>query len=412
MAVENPLSIAVISRLPDREVMTAGFLVMMAVAIWIESPVIDLLATATTLGTTRQRYETLTRFVKGVMAWVTLAHGLVAFTPLYDALVRGLLRIPPEVAEAVRPGLMLMLPWSALIGWRRYLQGILIRHGRTKVIGTGTSLRVGTLVVSLLTYATLLPWSSLTIIALALLSSVTVETIFVHWASRGVVRDAFPDRPDEHPLSMGDLLRFHLPLTVTTMVMLLLAPIVSAALARGSEPVLQLAGWQVAFALIFLLRTITFALPEPVISLYRDRASAETLRSFCLRVGIGASALLFLLAVSGLDRVLFVHLLGASEATAQVAHLACLASAASPLLNALQSYARGILTAEHRNQVRLAAAALGTFVLVALLELFVAAEMSSTLTAGLALTVSMAAELGVLWVAAQRAIRARTVAVG
>ena len=49
MAIESPIAIIILSRLPGSEVATAAFLIMMGLALWIESPVIDMLSTSTTL---------------------------------------------------------------------------------------------------------------------------------------------------------------------------------------------------------------------------------------------------------------------------------------------------------------------------------------------------------------------------
>ena len=50
-----------------------------------------------------------------------------------------------------------------------------------------------------------------------------------------------------------------------------------------------MAAWQVALTLLFLMRTVVFALPEVVISLskaYRDR---QVLLKFCVATGLGTS---------------------------------------------------------------------------------------------------------------------------
>ncbi len=95
MSVEGPLSVALISRLPGAEVSTAAFQIMMGLALWLESPIIDLLSTSTTLAKSRQNYVQLSRFVWWLIATVTIAHALVAFTPLYWIVTRQIMGVPP-----------------------------------------------------------------------------------------------------------------------------------------------------------------------------------------------------------------------------------------------------------------------------------------------------------------------------
>ena len=396
MALEGPVSIALISRLPHPQVNTAAFLVMMGLAIWIESPVIDLLTTSTTLAKSRRNYAILSRFVWWLMLWVTLAHALVAATPLYYPVVRGILGVGPEVADAVRPGLIAMIPWSAFIGWRRYLQGIMIRYGHTRLIGMGTGVRVITMTVGgiLLYLTTALP--GILLVAIALVASVALECLFVHFASRPVIRANLVHEEigsHEPPVTSRKLLAFHLPLTATTMVMLMASPVVAAALARTQDAVLAMASWQVASAVVFLHRTVVFALPEVVIALYRDEASAAALRRFCVAVGAAASGLLLFFGLTGLDRLFFVHVLRTQHDIADAAHLAYLASCLLPFLGALHSYIRGMLTAHHLTVARLFAIAVAMICLVIGLGVGVALGWPGVVVAATALTFGMLAEL-------------------
>jgi Na+-driven multidrug efflux pump len=107
----------------------------------IESPVIMLLATSTAPGPAKS-YYTMRRSVIWVNLLVTLVAFLVAFTPLYHWLVFTLMGIPAHIAEAAQPGMEIMTFWSAAIGVRRFLQGVLIRQGETRWIGYGTLLRL------------------------------------------------------------------------------------------------------------------------------------------------------------------------------------------------------------------------------------------------------------------------------
>src|SRR5690348_7275823 len=97
MSVEGPVCVSIISRLSDARVQTASYFVLQSLSLWIESPVIDLLTTSTTLAKNKQSYAQLSRFVWWVMLWVTLVHLILSATPVYGLLMRNVLGLPEEV---------------------------------------------------------------------------------------------------------------------------------------------------------------------------------------------------------------------------------------------------------------------------------------------------------------------------
>jgi hypothetical protein len=398
MAIESPIALGVISRMPNAEIGQAAFQPLMALALLIESPVIDLLTTATTLGKDRQHYEQLSRFAWRTMMFVTLVHALVAATPLYWTVTLDLIRLPQPVAEAARAGLVIMIPWSAFIGWRRYLQGLMIRHGQTRLIGYGTAIRMVTMGSAAIGMYLWTDLPSVTLVAIALLASVMAEAAFAHIASRNVISNhlSFED-PALNPLTQRFLARFHLPLTATTVITILSQPLVSGALSRSPETTLSLASFQVASSIIWLHRTVVFALPEVVITLFQSGNAEVKLRRFCLFVGLATTGTMAIVAATNLDSWIFRNVLGVSnEQTIQMAHLCLALSCLLPLLGALQSYLRGVLAAHHLTVSRLAAIFVALACMVSSLWAGVALQLPGVVTASLALTLAQAAELLVL----------------
>jgi progressive ankylosis protein len=392
MGLEGPVCVAVISHLRNPEINAAAFYIMMALAIWIEAPVIDLLATSTTLAKDRARYALISKFVWWLMVWVTVAHAAVTFTPLYWTVTQGIMGVDEAVAVAARPGMMVMTFWSAFIGWRRYLQGIMIRSGQTRPIGIGTTMRVSTISLTALVLFFSTNWNGLLIASVSLLLSVIVESLFIHWASRDAVAK-LPPASDGEPLSLRRLLAFHFPMTATTMVKLLVSPIIAAGLARTPNPVTVLAAMQVAGSVIFLFRALGFCLPEVVIALYRDEATRRELRNFCLKIAFGTSGTMLLLSFTGLDRLFFGRVLGAPAHVVEIAHWIFMLSAMGPFLDAAQSYVRGVLTAHHLTLPRLQAVFVSVGVLVGTIALGLRMGWSGPVIAASSLSLSLAAEL-------------------
>src|SRR3989337_901645 len=142
MAFESPYINAALARLDDAERMIPAFGLAFSLSVPIESPVISLLATTTALARSRQNYLMLRRFTLHLMIATTVLQFLIAWTPLFDVVVKGLLGVPESLHAPVRLGLQFMLPWSAAIAWRRFRQGILIRFGQSSKVGRGTLVRL------------------------------------------------------------------------------------------------------------------------------------------------------------------------------------------------------------------------------------------------------------------------------
>src|SRR5512139_206813 len=94
MGAELPMLSAVVARLPYPEVNLAAYGgVVFPLALVIESPIIMLLAASTALCKDYASYLTVRRFMMIAGAGLTALHVVVAFTPLYYVVVRGILGV-------------------------------------------------------------------------------------------------------------------------------------------------------------------------------------------------------------------------------------------------------------------------------------------------------------------------------
>ena len=181
MGLELPVVSAVMARLDDPEIHLAAYGgVVFPISLLIEAPVIMLLAASTALSKDWQAYRFLRNFMMVLASVLTLVHISIAFTPLYDLVVTGILGVPVQIVEPARMGLMLMTPWTAAIAVRRFQQGLLIRFGHTRVVGVGTALRLmaNVTVLSLGLFSQEVP--GIVVGTAAVSFGVVVEALFIH----------------------------------------------------------------------------------------------------------------------------------------------------------------------------------------------------------------------------------------
>lgn len=402
MGLEAPVVSAVMARLADPEVHLAAYGgVVLPLALIIEAPVIMLLAASVALARDAASSALIYRFMMITGAALTALHALLAFTPLFDAVVLPLLGPPAGVAEPARLGLKIMLPWTWAIGYRRYHQGLLIRFGRSHHVSVGTVLRL--LAVSAAAAAVGFGAGATGIVAatVAIAVGVTVEALYSAWAARPITRVTLPRAAAlATPLTLRSFLAFYLPLVLTSLLSLLVQPVGSAAIARMPGALASLAVWPVVNGLLFMLRSVGFALNEVVVALLDRPAAYATLRRF---TALLAAALLVVtagVAFTPLAPFWFGSLSGLGPDLTALAVVGFGWALVWPALDAARNLVQGV--AVHARRTRAIGASMVVFLVVstALLAAGVASQRFTALPAAMvAFVVATLVQVG--WLAWQ-----------
>ncbi len=350
MTFEGPWVQGVIGRKDDAELQLAAFGLVMSLSVTIEAPVIMLLATGSALTRNRHAYRVLWRFVMALNIILTIVHILMAFTPLLDGYLGGLLGIPPEIIAATRPGMGIMILWSAFIGYRRFHQGVMIRQGHTRAVSYGTVIRIAVSGGIAIAFGAFSQMPGAQIGALALVASVGVEALYTYFASRrdvDVVLDT-PLKNDEVALSYGAVLRFHLPLAFTSLLTLLVRPVIESGLATTPDAKQALAAFPVIFSILLVVRAGGFAWQEVVISLGKNESDLKTLRKFTWILGGTSSLITLIFAFTPLINIYMVNILSVPTSIHALVIIGTQLAALLPLFTTLQSDLRARLMLMNR----------------------------------------------------------------
>ena len=395
MSAEVPVLQAAIARLADMETELAAFGIVTSLQIAIESPVIMLLATSTALTTSHRNYRTLRVFMAGINVLCTIVALLMAFTPLYDLVVRSWMGIPPDIAAAALPGMKIMILWAAAIGVRRFFQGVMIRQGQTRWVGYGTVVRLlssgGTGI--LLALMTDLPGVSVG--SIGLMAGVCSEAVFAVAAARPVVRRILRGAGTADPgaLTLWEVTRYHTPLAATSLLTLMAQPVIGAGLARMPHPSENLAAWPVVWAILFIFRSPAFALPEAVIALISQGRPQREIRRFCRQVGMVSSAAMALLVLTPLAGMYLHSVAGLPEALSEFVVPGLLLSVPLPFISAVHSWLRGALMSARRTHVIYWGMGVNLLLMIGLMTLGGIIQGPGSQTAVVALTAAFLAEL-------------------
>lgn len=374
MGAEGPLFTYFVAPMADQKINLAAFgSITFPVALVVEGPIIMLLAASTALCRDWPSYRKVRRFMIAAASALTALHVLIAFTPFFHVVAGDILGVPEEVRAPGRLGLQLMLPWTASIAYRRFLQGILIRFHASRMVMYGTLARLTALLSALWIGSHYSNWSGIAVGSFAISCGVLTEAIFARWAVGPILREKLPRHdPAAEEINRKRFLAFYIPLALTPLITLFIQPAGAAAMSRMPEAALSLAAWQVVHAIIFLMRSTGFAFNEVVVSQLDQPGARPALRSFALILGGTASGLLALIALTPLAPYLLEDLFGLEPDLAAICRTALLFGLAMPAYQALQSWFQGQLV--HEQRTRGITEAVVLYASVALLGLWAGAQ--------------------------------------
>lgn len=345
MTFEHPWVQGVIGRLPDAQLQLAAFGLLVSLMILIETPIIMMLGTSAALSRNRQSFRLLYRYMLLANLYVTAVALMMGFTPMLDWWLGSVVRVEQYLIDVVRPGIQIMAIWPAIIGYRRFHQGLMIRNDHTRPIGTGTLIRLSASAATagLVGWLTDMPGASVG--ALAMLVSAAAELVYVMAVSRVDVRRvlATEPTPNEAPLTYRGAFKFHFPLALTSMMMILVRPVIERGIASTPNPEPALAAWAVVFSVLLIVRSSGMAWQEGVIALSeRDHARPALLR-YSWTLAISLTAFLSVMAFSPLITLYIDRALQVPANIQPMVITGVQVGLLVPALTVFQSYYRGRL---------------------------------------------------------------------
>jgi len=386
MGLEGPAISAIVARLANPEINLAAYgSLILPLAFFVEAPIIMLLTASNALSRDWASYRKIRAFMHGLSGALTLLHVLIAFTPLYDVFAKVVFQAPAETIEPGRIGLMIMVPWTWAIAYRRFNQGVLIRFGHSLTVGVGTLIRLSAdgLVLSIGFLLGSVPGTI--VAAAATVAGVVAEAVYAGIRVRPVLRTQLKTAaPLAEPLSMRAFLRFYIPLSLTSLIFLIARPIASGSLGRMPAALDSLAAWPVVTGLVFLFRGFGVAYNEVVVALIHERGSVQALRRFALLLAGLTTACLVVVAAPPISGFWFHQVSGLSLSLTALCQASIWLALLLPALSVLQSWSQGVLLHSRRTRSLTEAVILFFVVDVGLLALGVAWGGATGIYVGLA----------------------------
>ncbi len=369
MGLEGPAISAVVSRLAEPTINLAAFGgLVFPLALLVEAPIIMMLAASTALSRDWPSYLKLRRFMNLLGFSLTLIHLIIVATPLYHFLAHSVIGAPEEIIGPARIGLLIMLPWTWAIAYRRFHQGVLIRFGHSLTVGLGTVVRLCADAV-VLALGFFWGWPGIVVATCALSAGVLLEALYVHLTVRPTLKHELrPAPPAPVALTTRAMLDFYIPLSLTQLLFLIAAPLGAMAMSRMPMALESLAAWPVVSGISFITKGFGGAYNEVVVTVVERPRSTLPLRRFAgILVAVSTASLLVLMIPSVAEAV-FAGLLDLSEPLPSMVWTSLFLMLPGPALAVIQSYFQGVVL--HSRHTRSITESVAAFLAVVALTLF------------------------------------------
>jgi hypothetical protein len=352
MSVEGPFLAAVIARLGEPRYNLAAYGVAFSFAMLIESPIIMMMSAGVALVTDRQAFLALRRFAYALNGAITLVMSLLLVPSVFHFLAESLIGLPREVATLTHGATTILLPWPAAIGYRRFYQGVLIRANFTRRVAYGTVVRVVAMAATAVTLYSLKSVNGAFVGAAALSGGVVAEAIASRLMARAAVRQLLhgeEGQPSSAPLTTRAIVRFYMPLALTSVITLGVNPLVTFFLGRSRSALDSLAVMPVVTSLVFAFRAGGIAYQEVGIALLSDdRRGFDALRRFAWLLAVTLTGALGVVALTPLAAGWFRVVSGLSPELTRFALPPLCVLAVMPGLEVLLAFQRSQLVHERR----------------------------------------------------------------
>ena len=348
MSMEGPFIAAIIARLADAKFNLAAYGVAFSLGMIFESPIIMMLSAANVLVKDRKSFLKLRRFNSSLNIIITLFMLLVLIPPVFFWLTRGLIGLPWSVARLTHLASILLIPWPAAIGFRRFYQGILIGNGMPRRVAYGTMIRLSSMAATALFLYLFASLPGACIGAAALSAGVVMEALASRFMARQLVRNLLSE-PEKNEntkpcFSYRSLIGFYFPLALTSILALAIYPLISFFMGKSRLPIESLALLPVINALTFIFRSAGLSFQEAAIALldYGDN-SYRKLRTFAWLLAAAASLLLSLISFTPAVFMWFQQISGLTPELSRLAVLPIRIMSVLPALEVMLAFQRSLL---------------------------------------------------------------------
>lgn len=342
MSVEGPFLAALIARMKEPEFNLAAYGVAFSFALIIESPIIMIMSASTALSRNYASFRKLRNYTYFLNTAITVIMLLFLYKPLFYFIAVSLINLPVNIADLTHTATMLLLPWPASIGYRRFHQGLMIRHNMTRRVAMGTVIRLSSMALTAVLLYTMGDFHGVVIGASALSAGVLAEAVGSKLMSVRIIRELkVSHKAADEQISYSEITRFYYPLALTSLLSLAIQPMVTFFMGQSRMAIESLAVLPVVNSFLFIFKSFGFSYQEAGIALRKE--GYTELRNFAAALGAVLVIIISLVAFTPLSGVWFSDVSGLSPLLSSFAGDVLKILIIFPALEVLINFQRAVL---------------------------------------------------------------------
>ncbi len=348
MSVEGVFLSALIARLDEPIYNLAAYGVAFAFALIIEAPVIMMMTASTALVKDSFSFNKLKRFTYFLITIITLLMLILVIPAIFYFLTEDLIGLPKRVSYLTHIATIILLPWPAAIGYRRFYQGVLIRNNLTRRVAYGTVIRLTTMTITAFVIYFYFDVPGVAVGASALTVAVLAEAIASRLMTISIVKKLH-DNPstNNEKITYKEIYKFYYPLAVMSLLSLGVQPFVTFFVVQSRMAIESLAVLPVITSFVFIFRALGLSYQEVIIAqMGDDKGGYIPLRNFAVVLAGVLSIILLIIAFTPLADFWFKEVSGLSNFLSEFARTPLKIMAIIPALTVFISFQRSVLVSD------------------------------------------------------------------
>lgn len=343
MAFEGPYLAGIIARLPQEKFNLAAYGVAVAIGLLVEAPIIMLMSASTSLVKGCKSYYDLRRFAIFLNIFLTIVISTICIPQIFYFFAEDILGLKSEVSKIAHLATILLIPWPAAIGYRRFYQGILIKNGKTKYVAFSTIFRLIFMSVSAITLYYLDIFQGASVGTFSLSTGVIAEAIAVRIMVNKIVKSIKQNDTDSG-ITMINIAKFYIPLALTPLIGLGVYPAVTFFMGKSIKSTESLAVLPVINSLIFIFRSLGLSYQEVAIAIIsKNDKNYKVVRNFATLLGLFCLISMGVIVFTPVSHFWFKQVSGLNEELANFAITPSMIMVLLPASTVLISFQRGVL---------------------------------------------------------------------
>ena len=286
-------------------------------------------------------------------AGITTVMFIGLLPPVFNWIMLGVIGLPENVARLTHLALIIMIPWPAAIGYRRFLHGVLIRSYLTRRVAYTTVVRLTTVAATGFSLFWFTNLNGAVVGAASLSAGVCLEAFAARFLARQVVHGLLsgestaPTR--QGSMSYRSIVKFYYPLALTSMIALGAHPIITFFMGQSRSAVESLAVLPVTISLAFIFISLALSYQEVVITFVGEKKEQYLiLRNFARILALGVFAAMSLIAFTPASRFWLEQVSGLSPELAAFAIAPLKVLVIVPVLSVWLNFQRAMLVSARR----------------------------------------------------------------